>query len=271
MLTSRTLDERCGGAVVPQVRELPAGRRVQVPRGDERAAATRRRRAARRAWSRTRRATTPRPWRWPGKLLGVPVDVVMPRTAPAVKRAATEGYGARIVPCEPTLAAREATVADRDRAARTDAGPPVRRLERDRRPGDRRLGAARPGRPARPGRLPGRRRRAALGDRPGRQGAVARDPGHRRRAGSGRRRPPLARDRRDPALERPADDRRRPAHLARRRAPSPSSRAHVDAIVTATEAEIIDAMRFVWERLKIVIEPSSAVPVAPVLTGRLAV
>ncbi|HLH29421.1 MAG TPA: threonine/serine dehydratase, partial [Acidimicrobiales bacterium] len=46
-----------------------------------------------------------------GKLLGVPVTVVMPRTAPAVKREATEGYGARIVPCEPTLADREATVA----------------------------------------------------------------------------------------------------------------------------------------------------------------
>src|SRR6516164_10172856 len=45
-----------------------------------------------------------------GKLLGVPVTVVMPRTAPAVKRAATEGYGARIVLCEPTLADREATV-----------------------------------------------------------------------------------------------------------------------------------------------------------------
>ena len=44
---------------------------------------------------------------------------------------------------------------------------------------------------------------------------------------------------------------------------------HVDAIVTATEAEIIDAMRFVWERLKIVIEPSSAVVVAPLLNGGL--
>jgi threonine dehydratase len=48
-------------------------------------------------------------------------------------------------------------------------------------------------------------------------------------------------------------------------------RHQVDAIVTATEAEIIDAMRFVWERFKIIIEPSGAVPVAPVLTGRLAV
>ena len=44
-------------------------------------------------------------------------------------------------------------------------------------------------------------------------------------------------------------------------------RQHVDAIVTSTEAEIIDATRFVWERLKIVIEPSSAVVVAPLLSG----
>lgn len=47
-----------------------------------------------------------------GKLLGIPVCVVMPRTAPAIKHEATKGYGARIVSCEPTLAAREAAVAD---------------------------------------------------------------------------------------------------------------------------------------------------------------
>src|SRR5205085_11541413 len=47
-----------------------------------------------------------------GQLLGIPVCVVMPRTAPANKRAATEGYGARVVPCEPTLASREAAVAE---------------------------------------------------------------------------------------------------------------------------------------------------------------
>src|SRR4051795_2846816 len=45
-----------------------------------------------------------------GKLAGVPVCVVMPRTAPAIKRAATQGYGTRVVPCEPTLADRESTV-----------------------------------------------------------------------------------------------------------------------------------------------------------------
>src|SRR5947199_2647036 len=47
-----------------------------------------------------------------GQLLGIPVCVVMPRTAPPIKRAATEGYGARVVACEPTLAARESAVAE---------------------------------------------------------------------------------------------------------------------------------------------------------------
>ncbi|MGO8897859.1 MAG: hypothetical protein ACLQU5_05855 [Isosphaeraceae bacterium] len=42
----------------------------------------------------------------------------------------------------------------------------------------------------------------------------------------------------------------------------------MDAIVTSSKAEIIDATRFVRERLKIVIEPSSAVVVAPLLTAR---
>ena len=48
-------------------------------------------------------------------------------------------------------------------------------------------------------------------------------------------------------------------------------RHQVDAIVTATEPEILGAMRFVWERFKIVIEPSCAVPVAPVLNRQLPV
>ena len=46
-------------------------------------------------------------------------------------------------------------------------------------------------------------------------------------------------------------------------------RRHVDRIVTATEPEILAAMRFVWERFKIIIEPSCAVPVAPVLDRQL--
>jgi threonine dehydratase/serine racemase len=43
------------------------------------------------------------------RLAGIPAHVVMPRGAPAVKRAAVEGYGARVIECAPTLAAREST------------------------------------------------------------------------------------------------------------------------------------------------------------------
>jgi threonine dehydratase len=42
----------------------------------------------------------------------------------------------------------------------------------------------------------------------------------------------------------------------------PIIRAHVDAIVTVSEAAIVAALRLVWERMKIIIEPSAAVPVA---------
>jgi threonine dehydratase/serine racemase len=45
------------------------------------------------------------------RLRGAPAFIVMPRTAPAIKRAAVEGYGGRVVLCEPTLADREATAA----------------------------------------------------------------------------------------------------------------------------------------------------------------
>jgi len=44
------------------------------------------------------------------RLLGVPAYVVMPVNAPGPKRQATLGYGAEIIPCDPTLQAREATL-----------------------------------------------------------------------------------------------------------------------------------------------------------------
>ena len=45
-------------------------------------------------------------------------------------------------------------------------------------------------------------------------------------------------------------------------------RRHVRGISTVSEDEIVAAMRLVWEVMKIVIEPSSAVPVAAMLGGR---
>jgi threonine dehydratase len=40
---------------------------------------------------------------------------------------------------------------------------------------------------------------------------------------------------------------------------------YVDSIIRLTEDEIINAMQLVWERMKIIIEPSSAVAFAAVL------
>ncbi len=42
---------------------------------------------------------------------GIAAHIVMPTNAPVVKKAAVAGYGARIVECEPTLIAREETLA----------------------------------------------------------------------------------------------------------------------------------------------------------------
>ncbi|HJS59825.1 MAG TPA: threo-3-hydroxy-L-aspartate ammonia-lyase [Vicinamibacteria bacterium] len=42
-----------------------------------------------------------------GRLLGIRVTVVMPANAPQAKRSATEGYGARVVPYEPAREKRE--------------------------------------------------------------------------------------------------------------------------------------------------------------------
>ena len=44
---------------------------------------------------------------------------------------------------------------------------------------------------------------------------------------------------------------------------------YVHNIVTVSESSIIRAMRLLWERLKIVVEPSSAVPLAAIMEGKI--
>lgn len=44
------------------------------------------------------------------QVLGIPAYIVMPKNAPAIKKAATAGYGAKIMECAPTLEARETTL-----------------------------------------------------------------------------------------------------------------------------------------------------------------
>ena len=45
-------------------------------------------------------------------------------------------------------------------------------------------------------------------------------------------------------------------------------RHQVDEILTTSEASIVAAMRMIWERMKIIVEPSSAVPLAVILENR---
>jgi threo-3-hydroxy-L-aspartate ammonia-lyase len=47
-------------------------------------------------------------------------------------------------------------------------------------------------------------------------------------------------------------------------------RERVDDVVVASDAEIVDAMRFAFERLKLVVEPSGACALAALLAGRFA-
>ena len=203
-----------------------------------------------------------------GRLAGVPVCVVMPRTAPAVKKAATEGYGARIISCEPTLADREATVNRLISAHgyelvhpyddwRVIAGQGTAALEfleqvgpldtvvapcggggllsgtsivvKSLSPTTRVIGAE-------PANADDARRSLELG-----QIVPSEDP---KTIADGLRTSLGARD-------------------------FQTIRKNVDQIATASESEIVDAMRFIWERLKIVIEPSAAVPVAAILNGQI--
>jgi threonine dehydratase len=43
----------------------------------------------------------------------------------------------------------------------------------------------------------------------------------------------------------------------------------VDQIVTVSENEIINAMKFLWERMKLVVEPSGATPLAAILSKKI--
>jgi threonine dehydratase len=45
--------------------------------------------------------------------------------------------------------------------------------------------------------------------------------------------------------------------------------ANVHEFLTVSDAELVEAMRFVWERMKLVVEPTGALATAGVLSGRL--
>jgi threonine dehydratase len=201
-----------------------------------------------------------------GKLRGVPVTVVMPRNAPAVKRAATEGYGARIVFCEPTFQSREETTAREiaqhgfvlihpfdDWNIIAGQGTAAWELLEETGPLDLLIC------PVGGGGLLAGTALAAFGCSPrirvlGAEPANADDARRSLESGSIQITP-------DP---RTMADGLRTASVGPRTFAVIKER--VERIVPVEEKEILDALRLVWERIKIVIEPSSAVAVAPLLT-----
>jgi threo-3-hydroxy-L-aspartate ammonia-lyase len=205
-----------------------------------------------------------------GLWLGVPVTVVMPSTAPGIKRAATEGYGATVVLCEPTLAARESTVADQ--IARHGyslihpfdnwdviAGQGTAAWELLDQAGTLDVVIT----PVGGGGLLAGTALAVKGRSPSTKVVGAE--------------PKMADDALRSFLSgtlQPSNDPKTMADGLRTslgERPFSVIRHQVDAIVTATEPEILDAMKFVWERFKMIIEPSCAVPVAPVLNRQFPV
>ena len=198
------------------------------------------------------------------KTRGIAAHIVMPTSAPPTKRDAVLGYGARVYDCEPTLAARTRTaeqLADRlgarvvppsdDPAIIAGQGTvALEMLEQ----------APKAGVVVVPIGGGGLTAGVAIA-------VKSRCPNVRVVAAE----PKLADDAaRSKAAGRliPAGDSSTIADGLRTGLGEhtwPVIRDLVDAVVTVEEAEIVAAMRLVWERMKLIIEPSAAVAVAAVL------
>ncbi len=199
---------------------------------------------------------------------GIPAWVVMPENASKAKLANVRRYGATVRLCAPTLAAREEACADLLATtgatlvhpfddARVIAGQGTAALELVAEVPDLDAIIA----PVGGGGLLSGSAIAATSSRPGlavhgAEPANADDAA--RSLASGRVEPAAAATTIADGLRTTLS----PRTLA-------ALRAHVASIGLATEAGIVRAMRMIWERMKIVVEPSSAVPLAALLEGTL--
>ncbi len=198
---------------------------------------------------------------------GIKATVVMPRTAPEAKKAAVRGYGATVVECEPSTSSREAVFAEVVARSGADFIHPYN---------DPRVIAGQ-GTCAK-----------ELVDQAGPLDAViAPIGGGGMVSGSCLTLSNIAPATKIYAAEpNNADDAYRSfkaGHIIADDAPQTIADGlkvplkdltwhfvsnHVSDILLATEEEIIAAMRLTWQRMKIVIEPSSAVPLAVLLKNK---
>jgi len=202
------------------------------------------------------------------RLRGVPAHIVMPDNAPVVKKAAVAGYGGSIVYCAPTLAAREATlkrVVHETGAtfihpyndARVIAGQGTAALELLADVADLDVIMA----PVGGGGLLSGTAIVTVALSPSTQVIAAE---------------PEAADDAYRSLQvgkiLPANDPRTIADGLRTSLGELTFaviQQHVQQIVTVSEEAIVSAMRYVWERMKIVIEPSAAVPIGALLEKKI--
>ncbi|MDA0348146.1 MAG: pyridoxal-phosphate dependent enzyme [Verrucomicrobia bacterium] len=201
------------------------------------------------------------------KLAGSTAHIVMPSNAPAIKKAAVAGYGATITFCEPTLEAREGTLARIIESegrllihpyndARIIAGQGTAALELLEEVDDLEIVMA----PVGGGGLLSGTSIAVSESRPavkvfGAEPLNADDAFRSLETGSIQ-----------PSLNPKTIGDGLLTSLGELTFPILKERCA--GIVTVSEESIIEAMRLVWERMKIIIEPSSAVPVAALLEKR---
>lgn len=202
------------------------------------------------------------------RLKGARATIVMPANAPQVKVAAVRGYGARVILCEPSLVARESGIQEVIRETGAVLVHPYNdlRIIAGQATAARELLADVPRldavvAPVGGGGLLSGTALAAAYFAPGTRVFGAEPSGADDAARS------LASGRIEPSVE--------PRTIADGLLTSLGEhtfaviRRRVEAIVTVDDEAIVEAMRRVWERMKIVIEPSAAVPLAALLAGRL--
>jgi threonine dehydratase len=188
------------------------------------------------------------------RLLGTRATVVMPQDAPEAKRRATEGYGARIVAYDPGREKREA-ISERLRA---EQGTAARELFQEVGDLDLLLVCCGGG-----GLLSGcalaARRLAPRCRVVGVEPELADDATRSFRSGVLQ------------TVDNPttiADGARTPS-LGR--LTFPLVRANVDDMATVSDDQLVHAMRFAWERMKVVVEPTGALALAAALSRRVGV
>ncbi|MBB3167369.1 pyridoxal-phosphate dependent enzyme [Simiduia aestuariiviva] len=201
------------------------------------------------------------------RIYGRQAYVVMPSTAPAVKKAAVAAYGATIIECEPTLVAREATLAQLVSETGAHFIPPYDHPHIIAGQGTAALELMAQVTPALDcvltpvggGGLLAGTAIAVKGCAPGVQ-VIGAEPLGACDATDGFRSGQRVTEQTPNTL---ADGLRTTLGELN----FAIMRAHVDNMLTVSEADIVAAMALLWTRLKLVVEPSSAVPLAAVMAN----